>query len=542
MRLLNALFENEHFAVDEQSVPYIVRDIINMNWWNTCDYLIGYAEKRRITKEATYEQKLSALILMEYYGWRIDAIRNRKKLQEELHWYLHGKVKVLRQLSAWSQRHRRNDSQSYHKDSEPTWLDCTSRATYAWKYVGQNGYMDFDGIVRTVDGSKIRRFINKDSVYPDKEKALSLFDEGTNMAKNEIFRQRTNQRTVEQWCEDLNIKALPERQWLFDKIKHVKTDPYKSNEKRLLKEGELTGVNEELYGFYTKASTSKKLGIACHASHASRASHASNSSYASSASSVSNASRASYASSVSNASRASRASNGNSNWLTVPAALGPVDGLEHPPVFQKNKYGIAGNWKINKDLVAQCSNWFDPFCGWGTSPLYAKANNKNYLGFDLNKNTMDDYLLPYVQRAIDDCEINDAKVEIRHQDSSVFLSELVNTFDLCYTSPPYFQFEEYGFTSDVVWQCKTYAEFHEKVTIPVFKNVYEYLIEGGVLALQTEKDKKKKDEWIKVITSTGFKLLEDTITGREANKYSQFSKRDQSLLVFVKESENVKGD
>ena len=112
------------------------------------------------------------------------------------------------------------------------------------------------------------------------------------------------------------------------------------------------------------------------------------------------------------------------------------------------------------------------------------------------------------------------------------MPKLANKFDLCYTSPPYFNFEDYGFHNKVITQCDNYDEYHKRVTNPVFRNVYHYLITDGILALQTEKNKKLKEKWINVILSLGFRLLEDGITGGEKNKYSKLSKRDQTLLIF----------
>ena len=219
----------------------------------------------------------------------------------------------------------------------------------------------------------------------------------------------------------------------------------------------------------------------------------------------------------------------------MPSAIGKVDGLSHPPIFKKNKFGLAGHWKINKDLVALSSvGIFDPFMGHGESPLNAKKMGKNYTGIEINRDSMLEFLLPYVQEAINESTINDAKVEMILGDSSKFRPNLVNKFDLCYTSPPYFDFEDYGFHNKIVQECVDYNEYHKRVTVPVFSNVYKYLIDGGVLAIQTEKNKSLKKKWINTISLLGFKLVSDDITGQEAIKYSNMSKRDQYLLIFAK--------
>lgn len=85
MRLLNALLENEDFAVDEASIPFIVRDIINMNYWNTCDYLLGYRDNKRVFLEyPTKRMKLIGLILKEFYRYDQEQHRDSKAFEKEL--------------------------------------------------------------------------------------------------------------------------------------------------------------------------------------------------------------------------------------------------------------------------------------------------------------------------------------------------------------------------------------------------------------------------------------------------------------------------
>jgi len=595
-RLLNKLFEDKDFLVDKESVPYIVRDIINMNWWNTCNYMLGYQKNKRVNLDIpTYRMKVIAVILKEFYRHNQSKYKDKKLLIKELKGYIEGNVKQLRQLRLYSIDYRRNDSQFFYKDGKCTWLDCTSRATYAWKYVGQNGYIDFNNKCVVEDAELIIDHCKHTTVYPYKKELLDYFQSGINKVKKEIFSQRNKQYTVKKWVKKLNIKVIPSRKWLFDLISHVRTDPYKNNEKKLLKEGKLKGNNELLYGYKTNGSiiTNTKVIIASHAScascisyasrasiagnasnascisdarhasiasiasiasrasiasdasrasNASRASGASHASSASSASDTSRASGASHASCISDASRASSArhessANGNkiNNWFNVPNAIGKLKNLDHPPMFLKNKFATAGHWKINKDLIINCKlGWIDPFLGWGESPLHAKKMKKNYVGIEINKDAMKGYLLPYVQKAVNKYGDKKTKVELRLGDSMKFYPDLVKKFDLCYTSPPYFKFEDNGFHNKVIQDCIDYDEYHERVTKPVFKNVYKYLVKDGILALQTEKDNKLKLKWINAIESIGFKLINATITGQAKIKYSKFSKSDQNLLIFVK--------
>ena len=548
MRLINELFSSPSFHIDKESLPYIVRDIINMNWWNTSGVLIGYKKNKRVMAPFTDEQKRIGVQLKEFYRHRILETRDADKFKQELDKYLQGKVAVLRQLGAWSMPVRANPSQYFTRNGEMTWVDCTSRATYATKYVFQNGFIDWDGVCRAEGMTKLLDFI-RDGICCDLGIA-HLFDDGDNQVKREIFSQKTEQTTVAEWVGRHGVRVLPEREWLLESIGHVRSDPFKVFEAKMIAAGAAHGVNEGLYGVFTshtvdvkalssRVSETKNTSCASEASRvsaasdASRASHASNASAASTASYASNASRASDVSRASDASHASRASDaGHLNfagtaWADCHNAIKKPDGLEYPLEFRKNIFAMAGHWKIDKQIVAQARlGWFDPFMGHGSSPLYAARHGINYLGFDTNARAFAEYL-HFIQDAI-----RGTTAEIRLQDSTEFLPELVGKFELCYTSPPYFNFEEYGGNRGHYENCQTYADFHQKITVPVFQNVAQYLVPGGMLALQLTTNKTEQKGWQTVLESIGWKLVSAGETGREKVQYSMQSKRGQGLLVF----------
>jgi len=548
MRLLFRLFSDAAFSVDDKSDGYIARDIINMNWWNTCGILLGYRGNRRIVGPVPETIKRIAVQLKEFYRVRRLMIRNETKLRRELEQYVRGESQTLEQLGAFSMRTRANPSQYFHRGGEMTWVDCTSRATFAAMYVAQNGYVDFDGKCRLVDGATVAEFVSR-GLCTDLG-VTDFFVSGENQVKREVFSQKADQKTVEQWVEDLGIEILPERRALFDRIKHVRTDPYKVFEADQLLRCAARGVNERLYGLGTFATLA---GRTVDNSSVSRASYASNVSSASAASAASDASHASNVSSASDASRASNvsaASDANSRWHNIqplpqnptgdawqlsPCAIQKPPGLEYPREFRAGIFALAGVWKIDHEIVRLARlGWFDPFSGHGKSPLYAKRHGIRYLGHDTNERAFREYL--HVVNEVCAQEPGpDARVE--QQDSTVFRPHLVGQFDLCYTSPPYFNFEEYGGNTAHFDGCRSYAEFHERVSRPVLKNVYQYLVPGGVLALQIEKKEKAKRAWMQVVSDCGFVISDARLTGVEKNKYSMLSKRDQNLIVALKPSE-----
>ena len=340
-RLLNQLFENPDFKIDRESLGYLVRDIINMNWWNTAGILRGYTKNRRVNGEFTETQKLIAVQLKEFYRQRRIILKDEAAFRQEIKNYIDKKGMALRQLGMFSMRARANPSQFFHKNVKAengqnqlvmTWVDCTSRAIYAAKYILQNGYIDFDGVCRLDGCKKVVEFIEK-GICEDLG-VKELFIEGESLAKKECFSQEKYQMTVTEWVEHLDIKPIAERKWLLNEIGHVRTDPFKNYEAFLLKFDRLPGVNELLYGFKTSASVDT-IG-ASHASDASAASHAS------SASRASNASAASHASNASNASAASDAGNTGftgTAWSECKTAIKKPTRLDTP----KNRKNFRAN-------------------------------------------------------------------------------------------------------------------------------------------------------------------------------------------------------
>jgi len=535
-RLLNQLFENLKFKVEEESLGYVVRDIINMNWWNTCEWHAGYVENRREQQDCPENLKLIAVQLKEFYRRRQLKLKSRGKLKEELQAYLLKNTSSLFQLRLHSVSTRQNVSQFFHDENGvPTWVDCTSRATYAAKYVCQNGYVDFDGRMRVVDGAKVPKNSYNLGVN-------HLFVSGASKTKGEIFSQRLSQRTVKQWVSHLKISVHPTRAWLFEAIKHVRTDPFKKYEASRVVLRTAFGLNECLYGFSTSvtakhfnrataASKSSNVSAASAASAASNASTASKSSNYSAASDVSHVSRASY---VSRASDAGTTRFLGASWAESNAAIRKPEGLFYPPVFKANVFALAGHWKIDKNLVqAHRLGWFDPFMGHGESPLLAKKCGIPYVGIDTNTRAFENYLNDIQKWLLGP----GAEIQMRNADSRTFFPELIERFDLCYTSPPYFDFEEYGGNTGHFEGCQSFKEFHEKITIPIFTNAKKYLVDGGTLALQVGSNEQQRKQWVDAILSIGgFTFLTHHLQGHQDNKYTSMAKGTQPLLVFIKQT------
>lgn len=101
-------------------------------------------------------------------------------------------------------------------------------------------------------------------------------------------------------------------------------------------------------------------------------------------------------------------------------------------------------------------NYYDPSCGWGVRLMSALRNGLNYFGTDPN------YLLveQLENLACDYKKVNGDNgkaVDIRPTGSEVFHEDWVGKMGLCFTSPPYFNLEDYKI-GDQSWEEGTSYE------------------------------------------------------------------------------------
>jgi len=106
-----------------------------------------------------------------------------------------------------------------------------------------------------------------------------------------------------------------------------------------------------------------------------------------------------------------------------------------PPNFpMKIARNIVKKYNIN-------NNWYDFSCGWGVRLICAMTSGINYYGTDPN------YLLTErLEQLTHDYSENvglNASVDIKTQGSEIFIPEWENKMGLAFSSPPYFDLEDY---------------------------------------------------------------------------------------------------
>lgn len=184
------------------------------------------------------------------------------------------------------------------------------------------------------------------------------------------------------------------------------------------------------------------------------------------------------------------------------------------------------------------NNWYDFSCGWGARLTGALKNNVNYYGTDPNYLLTD--RLRQLAKDYKDTLNQNTIVDIRTQGSEIFIPEWNNKMGVAFSSPPYFDLEDYKVGNQSYKEGTTYKQWLDDYLEPTIKNIYKYLIDDGVFL-------------INIKDFNGYELVEDTMKiAKKVNfnyigaipmklckksnikEKSGFSKIDEQIYIFVK--------
>lgn len=127
------------------------------------------------------------------------------------------------------------------------------------------------------------------------------------------------------------------------------------------------------------------------------------------------------------------------------------------------------------------NNWLDFSCGWGARLTAALKHHVNYFGIDPN-----DQLVEQLYALCSDWKNNiddKSSVNIKIQGSETFVPEWENQMGLAFSSPPYFDLEDYKIGNQSYTTGVTFEDWLKNYLYPTFDNIYKYLIDDGILAL-----------------------------------------------------------
>lgn len=127
------------------------------------------------------------------------------------------------------------------------------------------------------------------------------------------------------------------------------------------------------------------------------------------------------------------------------------------------------------------NRYYDFSCGWGVRLLSALRNNVEYYGTDPNHLLVD----RLNQLGNDYNKVNDTSrvFDIRCQGSEVFVPEWENTIGVAFSSPPYYDLEDYKVGNQSFKPHVSYQEWLDNYMKPTMQNIRRYLVDDGKLLI-----------------------------------------------------------
>lgn len=186
--------------------------------------------------------------------------------------------------------------------------------------------------------------------------------------------------------------------------------------------------------------------------------------------------------------------------------------------------------------------YIDPSCGWGIRMLASAVVGLDYVGFDVNS----DLVVRLKELGEDIKTIKpDFNYTIYEQGSQYFVEDLVNTSDISFTSPPYFNLEDYGNntleTTDSVHG--EYDYWLEQFAKPLMFNLEKYAKVGSPVLINVKdfKGMPLVDDFIKLGTEAGlvhkgFDTLKNNVrvNGSTTVGFKQKVDNSEQVIIFIK--------
>lgn len=186
------------------------------------------------------------------------------------------------------------------------------------------------------------------------------------------------------------------------------------------------------------------------------------------------------------------------------------------------------------------NNYYDYSCGWGIRLLSSLSNNINYFGTDPNF----ELTKQLNQLSTDFINItgSKSKTDIRTQGSEEFVKEWENKIGLAFSSPPYFDLEDYQIGNQSI-NNKSYQEWLSDYWENTVINIKKYLISDGyfLLNMKNLKDYSLLTDMQNLIEKHGF-IYQESLLLKNINRpiLNQNNKNtDEQIVVYKKKSDSV---
>jgi 16S rRNA G966 N2-methylase RsmD len=188
------------------------------------------------------------------------------------------------------------------------------------------------------------------------------------------------------------------------------------------------------------------------------------------------------------------------NMFTYYSTVKNARGLKNEYIVMKEVYNICiSAINIFRPLLAvevyakyKPSVVLDPCAGWGGRAVGAAVcGNIQYFGIDVNHSLRLPYqrMCAFLNSKINTENANDnniQKINLMIADATTFdYSQIEPKYDMVFTSPPYYFIEKYNHNKAY---NNSKDEMDEQFYVPLFSNTYLYLLPGGCMALNVNRE------------------------------------------------------
>lgn len=172
--------------------------------------------------------------------------------------------------------------------------------------------------------------------------------------------------------------------------------------------------------------------------------------------------------------------------------------------------------------------YYDPCMGWGMRLLCSAEKGLRYIGNDVNY----DLMVKLKELKNDINTIKPFNATLIHKGSEIFLPQLEGKVDFIFTSPPYFDLEQYNGAN---LKDSNYNDWLEQFMKPMLLNCYKYIKEGKYVLINIKNTKKYNmyDDTLNISKDIGFEFIGEKDLKQTNRTHMHTKHGDSSEKIMV---------
>jgi hypothetical protein len=217
----------------------------------------------------------------------------------------------------------------------------------------------------------------------------------------------------------------------------------------------------------------------------------------------------------------------NINTVLRLSPSGTAAKLSNYPIY--SVHNILNMYNVN-------NNYYDYSCGWGVRLLGALSRRINYFGTDPNCKLVNKLL----ELNTEYTKINkkNSTTDIRCLGSEIYIPEWENTIGVAFSSPPYYDLEDYKYGEQSIKTNSSYAEWLSNYWTNTVRNIFRYLINDGffLLNIKSFKGLDLLNDMKQITINEGF-IYSHSLDLQNQNRPSlkhNDKNNNEEILVFTK--------